>query len=589
MVARTKSSSGSTFESGNNTTQEARVMGLSAFSASPVARSSVGESLVAYTDKFKEILEKQTSQVAGSIKVVPVPASASGLVVGAVAVVQKSDEGVAVFTFIIESTMNALANRVLKAHGRRDIEIPATAGDVYNDSLTMWAKVSGVVASNLGIPADDLKEAGACVIYSTVKADNEVAMQSLLNRATNATNLLVNDSPVFNAAADDFRGTRWTAAIDFNPATGRSGAGLPFRRSFGISLNAIIGNGNDLASQSSIPLSQLSGYVDLTYVGPKKIQQGYQMVDSTQIMVPRIVLTNTEPQTNMITPELQMLSLATSAIIARNEAWVQTLRPRYSNDGQVDIHSLNGLSVELSSDKQQVVVDVNDPAFNLMGFVRDVVHPTPVFTLHVEECGEVTWIMSMLLDAAKGNQSAYDYVYEACNNLTNGAFGGMFQRGTPIAQIDEDRVVLGTWTDKSGKERDLRDLDSLAMLNMIGFTDRVRAFEYSDTFNPVTGAIEERLEKRIAMMREVLNGQCAVKGYAVPVNLNPAFIAALYNALDSVARISLENHLEQHRVQDRTRLGMLDFGVAPGAIHQQYGYGPATGGAGFNPSVRSRW
>ena len=568
--------------------QGPRIMGLGALSSAVVSRSSVGESLNAYTDTFKAILAKQNSAGAESIKIIPVPASASGLVVGAIAVVQTSEQQSSVFTLIIESTLAALPTRVEKVHGRRDIEIPTTAGDVYNDSVTMWAKVAGVVANAMGTEVANLVEAGACVIYSSVKPDNEVSLQAILNRASNATKTVLDpNAPIFSAAAEDFKGTRWTANIDFMANTGRSGAGLPIRRSFTVGLNATINNSQDLAQQSVVPLSQLSGYVDLVYVGPKPIQQGYHTVDSPQIMAPRIVITNTEPLSDNITPELQMMSLATSALMVRNDAWIHTLRPRFSNDGQVDIHSLNGLSVELSDDKQQVVVDVNDPSFNLVQFVREVVHPTPIFTLHVEECGEVTWIMAMMLDAAAGNANAYNYVYAACNNLTNNVFETMFPRGTPIATVEEDRVVLGTWVDKAGKERDLRDWDSLAALNMLGFTDRMKAFEYSGTFNPATGTVNERIEKRVSIIKEILGGQCNVKAYARPVNLNPAFISALFNSLDAVQRIQLETYLENNRPLDRTRAGLLDFGVLPGMV-QQHHFGPATAGNVYAGQVRTR-
>lgn len=587
MVARRNESDAT--QSTASTGTGPRIAGLSALTNGGVSRSALGESLNAYSETLKNVLAKQNANEVKSMQIIPVPAAASGLVVGAIAVVQKGEKKTSVFTLIIESTLASLPTRVIKVHGRRDIEIPTTAGDVYNDSATMWAGVSTVVANAIGMETSALVESGACVIYNSVKPDNEVSLQLILNRASNANRTVLGDNAlVFSAAAEDFKGTSWKANIDFSATTTKTGTGLPVRRTFCVGLNVHLNQGvADLAKQSVVPLSQLSGYVDLVYVGPKQIQQGYHTVDTTQIMAPTIVITNTEPVTDNITPELQMMSLASAALMLRNEAWAHTLRPRFGAEGQADIHSLNGLSVELSGDAEAVVIDVNAPDFDLMRLIRNVVHPTPIFTLHVEECGEVTWITSMLLDAAAGNAQAYNYVFNACNNLTNNAFETMFARGTPMATLEDDRVLLGTWVDKAGKERDLRDWDSLAMLNLLGKSDRNKAFEFSGTFNPATGSQDERIEKRIAIIREILGGQVNVKGYARPVTLMPAFIAALYNSLDAVQRIHLETYLENNRPTDRSRASLLDLGVQQNMIQQNH-YGPAVTGSVYSGQVRTR-
>ena len=96
--------------------------------------------------------------------------------------------------------------------------------------------------------------------------------------------------------------------------------------------------------------------------------------------------------------------------------------------------------------------------------------------------------------------------------------------------VVNDRVILGTYTDESGVEHDLREVDTLFMLNMRP-QDPEWALTYQDTFDCVDVPIDVRVEKRLQILQSIFGSNMKVTGYARYVIFDPEFLGALAAAL----------------------------------------------------------
>lgn len=557
------------------------ILNLNSMFSSRVQRSAAGESLSAYAEAFKAILVKDNAPE-NLFMIIPVDSTMSSLVCGTIAVVMRRGGTAAIYTYIVESTIQGqLHDRSYKQPGGPEIVIPSTAGDVYNFGPQVFDAVRQVCETHIsGIT--QWEEAGADVIPVELKADDELRIRNVLHRGTNALETMIEDKPGFNLSTVA-QSTNFAARIDFSDDPTETASGLPVRRSFRIDLNASdrSGNSQSMVQQNVINLSSVAGYVDILFTDSVMVPQPYGApVASTQKFQPKLVITDSSPRCNLITPELQLLSLASITQLVRGgSSWLTALRPRFKEDG-LDLHNLNGLQAEIPD------LDVNDPSFNLYEFANVFFHPLAI-ELQIPECGDTTWILGMVRDAARGITGAYEAVVSAANTLTNGHFSKLF-KGGEIAGHVEDRVILGYYYDKSGKARDLRDIDYLAILNLLGETDKPMAFQYSDTFNPMKGTLEQRLVRRIEILKTALHGNLKIKGYATPVLLHPNFLIALYEAIRAAGcEMSIEGYLEQYRTQSRGNTTAMDYGIrgdAFGSAYQGYGHNSSS----FDPHYRGR-
>lgn len=567
---------------GHGQTAGSSILSMGSLFSSLVSRNATGESLSAYTDGMRNVLAKEPGDVS-ALSIIPIDASATSLVCGCLALVMKKGDTAAIYVYVVESTIQGtLQDRMYKQQGAPDIMIPSTAGDVYNHSSAVFDKVRAAVAGTIN-GVETWLEAGADVIPMELKSEDEKRIRDVLHRGVNAVQTLVENCEPFNLAKHA-KNAHFSARMDFPADQTETAAGLPIRRSFRVELNASErgAENSSMVMQNSINLSSLAGYVDILFTDKVSIPQQYGApIQSTQMFQPKMVITNSVPSTQLITPELQLLSLASSTMLLRGgSAWLSALKPKYNADG-ADIHSLNGLGLELDAK-----VDVNDPAFNLYEFANAFFHPLAI-ELQIPECADTTWILSMVRDAADGNPDAAKALLQTANNLTNGRFDAHY-KGGPIGRLVEDRIVLGYYFDKSGAMRDLREIDYLAVLNLLGETDKQLAFDFADTYNPAKGTLEQRLSTRISIMSTVLNGTLKIKGYATPVLLNPDFLKALVDGMKECGcDPSIEGYMDTYRPQSRGNTMAMDFAVRPDTFGSAYaGFGQAT--SAFHPGYHGR-
>lgn len=542
-------------------------------------RAGTSDALARFKNVFKEIIDKEGIR---DFDVIAIDKAVTKLKASIIAVTMTTDTEVAFFSFIVGSSASTLQPRIVKENAQ-EYELPFTPGDMYHyeNGRVLVERVIQSLKSTMGSDKQYL-DGGAAVLPSELDADDVVRVRNTLYYAVNALDsLLGNIEPI---SIGDYAGNYFGVRVEMGAGTAESATGLPIRRTFAIDMHAAEQNSGSgsLVEETGMPLSKVTGYVDLQYTGPIPIPQQFGApLMSTQIFAPRIIITGTQPLLQAVTPELQLLSLATSTLLLNRNAYLNALAPRYS--GSADIHSLNGLKHDLDAE-----VGADSPDFNVFEFAQHYVHNQPSFVLHIADCDELSWILQMFSDAAAGVVEASDQIVAASNALTGDLFGRKFGKG-PIAYLEDDRVIMGYFTDTQGRKVDLREIDYLAVLNLLGDDPegRSKAFAFGDTFDPNKGGLAARLSQRIAILSDVLQGQLTITGYARPVVLDPDFLISLWEAItDTGIQITQENILDAYRNETRGYVGALNHGVDPTRV--QFMQRRSAGGAAYAPQYRAR-
>lgn len=556
------------------------VNGLVSLFGSVIPQSTSAGALNAYTETMRKILAALPE--AKSVQIIPVDKSVAQMSVSVIAVVQVVGRSAAVFNYVVEATAGQIQPEEFKQPGRPDIQLPRAPGALYNFSETLWARVKASVEKVVD-GVDEILDAGGAQLHKELDPSDAARIQQTLNRALNATDSMLSKAEPMNLAA--LQGLAMDVKAEFPRSNVEDSQGLPVYAAFKVDINGrdTSATNYDPVSVSATQISTLTGYVDLQYSGPTSIPgPNGALIQSTQMFVPKLVMTSTTTQHPRIFPELQLLAMACSAALVNRNSWMAALEPAFNDDG---LHSLAGMGLELGA-----VVDPTDANFKLFDFLNSTVHLGSLnYYIHVADADDLTWLMAMFRDSTQAGElgtQAYNHIIQVANNLTNQVFGQIFQGGA-IVEREDDKVIMGYWMDRQGNRRDLREINQIAFANLVGAADAAKAFEFNDTFNPEKGDLPIRLANRLALLREVLQGNLEFKGYAAPYRVNPAFIEALYTAVQQVGiPMNLNQYENGYAAVSRVNTSVMAAGINQQALATGWSSGRVGGTAQLNSNFR---
>lgn len=449
----------------------------------------------------------------------------------------------AVFQLVIEGSAGKLVNKFISI-GNQQVEIDVVPGDVIDRIL--WDKSSTFIQETFGKKLV-MHNAGSMVLPTELSYENKAHIHNVVFTATQALyQVMDNDvtgaeAPISIAMVDT--GASLSATLDYSPAGVENAVGLPVRSDVAVILRGSIANGGQSPHEQVQEITRVDGYVDLVFNNPPPAQ--YPQPPVTQRYYPRFVITKLDSGVDCITPELQLLALSTSTLLTRQMAWGAVFKPRYGiADDLRDIGAV-GYEVNLSPDPNaaRAMIDTKSASFDgasLFQLLTATVHDALIYSMDIEENGELSWLHQNFIAAANNNQDAYRAIVEAANRLTDNHFGRFWQNG-PIAVDDLNRIHLGYYQDRNGNMKDIRDLDYLAMLNLLGEKDMATVVNWSQTFDDVNTPMEIRLERRAKIMRAL--NDVTIKGYARRITFTPEFITALSSASASAGLVIRPNNL----------------------------------------------
>lgn len=532
------------------------LLGLNSAYHRSIGRSSAGEAVSKYNTSLREVLETETQGEDSGLRLHILDGTTVGLAMSAILVTLGANRGgqrhAAVFSLLIEESAGGrLASRPMNILGQQ-VEITTTAGDVrdeYFTSMTVQA-----VIEKLG---DDvmIHDAGYMVIPNEMNPDDHERVRSVLFNANNAlvatlASHIGSDEPPFSIGMVD-AGTTLTATIEYDTLNDENAVGLPVRSDITITLQGASRIGNQSHHERVLDITKVDGFIDLVYdANAANLQQpqnqyGFvQQQPQTQRFFPRLVITDSDSQVNVISPELELLALSTATMLSKNMAWAGVFTPNYGTS-DLDLRDIGavGYEINLTGDpkSEPKKIDTKSEGFtreNLYQLISMLVHDNLIYSRDVDEAGELTWLHGAYVGAANGNREATAQLIQSADNLTMGKFSEIYS-GEPVAFEENNRIHLGYWVDtETGHKRDLREIDYLALANQMGPKgDMSIVRDFADTYDRTDVPIELRLEKRERIYQAIFGSNFKIKGYARRVTFNPHFIEALQASCEAAGLI----------------------------------------------------
>jgi hypothetical protein len=194
--------------------------------------------------------------------------------------------------------------------------------------------------------------------------------------------------------------------------------------------------------------------------------------------------------------ETQLLTLASVACLQENKNYYPYFEPRPQVSGQkIDPRDIGAINIEANTTGEYQpyryapaygqYIDTREKKFDtgaLYMLLDMAVQPGLTFSLDVSEFGADTWLNSVFIQAANGDQAANDAIVEALHNLTGGHSAKYWDSGSLAVMKSLERIHLGHFIGEAGHPVDIRLVDHLAVMNMIGRSDPTIGAKWANSF-----------------------------------------------------------------------------------------------------------
>lgn len=514
----------------------------------PMRRTGAGEITGKYLKGLMEARASENESNEGSLENLKLTTLDNGLPYSVIVLHMGFEQTAAAVSLVVEGSGQPLSPRVNNINGNQ-VEVEQVAGDLQSDYL--WNRVRDAVSPGYENTVK-LYDAGVIVIPRDMSPEDEPRMHSLLFDAVTALFGVIERAmggigEVFNVGMISTGNEVIEAKVEFNPGQTETTTGEVVRSDIAIQLAGTVNNGGQQGeawAQEKVVLTDLTGYIDLVYEAPaaaatnawgqpvQQNQQGWgaQAEPSKACYLPRFVMTGLTHATDAVTLEMQIAGMMTSTLMLTDHLWARTFMPVYGKQG-TDLHDIAAVKHECKAFEGMTDVDTKAEGFtpaHLMQLLQMSVIPTLIYSLDVPEAGSQTWVQSAFVAAAQGNQDAMNAILNAANNFTKGEFAKIWD-GSPVFNSTVTRVHNGYYVDADGQKRDIRDIDYLAMLNLVGDRDMQAVIDYADTFTNTQVPEDMRLQRRLQILKGIL-GEVHVTGYSRRVDVSAKFLLAVAQA-----------------------------------------------------------
>jgi hypothetical protein len=285
-------------------------------------------------------------------------------------------------------------------------------------------------------------------------------------------------------------------------------------------------------------VARISGFMDIVWDPAQPLQNTYyvpqQQQQNFQRYSPRFVMTALESN-SLLTISAQLLALLPALTLNENGQWIQAFRQQ-SFSNEIDMHDIGAIGIEVNfagnPSGYGERIDTRSNSFkpeHLYQLISSTFKQALIISLDVPECGPETWYNEVFAFAARGHAGANNAIIEAANRLTNNAFAKYFPQNGRVAIDEFNRIHLGHYSGRDGVRRDIRDIDYLAVANLVGEKDPQIIKDWSDTFLRTNYPLDLRLAARKRIIMELCN-DLVITGYGTRVTFEAAFIEALAKA-----------------------------------------------------------
>lgn len=453
---------------------------------------------------------------------------------------KQADAAVAYHLLILEATGDRIVP-IFDTIGNQQVEIYRVPGDAMDDVLVSMAQAKVRKA----FPVGPWFFTDGTVVPEGFDPKDKFAVHRL---ALNAGLAVGTEIETHTAGFSDMNlagisnDSTLNITIGFNRQQIADAVGAPMRSDLLLSFASKKNSGNQRnasvnSGDKEVKISELSGFIDLVWdpVAPAGSMNAYipQQNVQTQKYAARVVITNLASNYSY-TPGSTLLGIASVLSLRDDNNWIQGFRSTASAGNEIDMGDIGALNIEanLLNDPSGygIRVDTKTDSFRLedLGqYVAATVRPGLIVSLDCPVVGPQSWYTAVYPAAANGSNPAYQIIYDAAMTLTNGNFQKYFPVGSLMFTDIGNRVHMGTWVDRSGNKRDIRDIDHLAVCNLVGERNPQLIREFSDTFLNTRIPLPMRLSARKKMIIGLTNETATITGYADRVTFTAAFLDAL--------------------------------------------------------------
>lgn len=446
--------------------------------------------------------------------------------------------------------------------------IPVTSSNAWDSKYS--AVVEQVVADALNIPQKSVYAFSACIVPKELDLGNE--NQDLTTKITqDFQNMMYNVAYAINTRIQEDNGisgfilssTSPNEVMTIEPKFSRSltkdNGGREMRGdielTFSLKQHNKQGqslNGSDMTSKI---FGTQTGYMDFIPI-VKENNMGSGWGNNQQFVQkfnPLYVITSMfTNQAGTLHAHLTMLMAA--ATMANGDEWVNSMFERHQaskrSGEKIDMGEIGALNIEVnlpefrSPDAQGLnnsfgpIIDTRVADFDknkYASLIQRLCNQDMYIAIDAPNVGAESWYMDIFRQSSYSTTQAKvfsDRIFKALQELTDNRFGAALNSITSNTRLWLTDVPCtihnGYYLSHNQERRDIRDVDTLTIANILGPSDPLAPARWGATFMP--GADPEKaLTERKEMIEQVCGGSSNVvyTGYSTRLFLNPAIIKAM--------------------------------------------------------------
>ena len=445
--------------------------------------------------------------------------------------------------------------------------IPVVSGTAW-DSRYVEA-VKAAVSTTLSLEASNINVFSACVVPKDLDlGPNDIAstnvnanLQNLMYNAVYAINTRVEEHKGLSGFALSATGQNEVMTVEprFSRNLVRDLAGREKRADIDLKFSLKQHNNKSSSLNGSESTSrkfgEMAGYIDfIPVLSEGQVASGWGT--SAQVITkfsPLFVITSmfTEQAGSL---HAQLAMLMSAATMANGDEWVNSMYERHlasKRAGEsLDIGEIGALNIEVNlpqyrpQDAQGIntsfgpIVDTRIADYDrnkYINLIQQLCRQDMFIAIDAPNVGAESWYTDIFRASAGQSEIATvkaDRIFQAAQELTNDRFAAAFHSVTKNTNLwlTEPTMIHNGYYVKHGTDerRDIRDVDTLTIANILGPNDPTACARWGATFQP--GVDQERaLTERKEMIEQVCGGSNNVvyTGYSTRLFLNPAVVKAL--------------------------------------------------------------
>jgi hypothetical protein len=560
-------------------------------------------------DKIKEKLIEQFKTANNDLEIAVIdldnvnePALAFSSIIIAIRNKKRAEVGVAYHLLILEGTGDPI-QPIFESINNQQVKILRSTSDAADPIL--FGKAEAKVRKAFPNAGAYFSVDGTVIPASFNPDDKRAIHQIALNAGLSANTELEIHTPGFKDLnlASISNDSSLIVNLGFNRQQIPDAVGRPMRCDVQINFASRKNNQNTRnmspnSGDREARVSEVCAYVDLAW-NPVQQSNAYnvfapQVPQQTQKYVANMVITNLTSNYSY-TPASVLMAMATAMSLANDNNWVQAFRPNATNRNEIDMCDIGALNIEANlmneANGYGTRIDTKEDTFKLQQLgqlINALIRPGVMVSLDCPEYGPQSWYLALFAAAAGGQAGAYNLIYEAAQSLSNGNFSKHFPNGAAMFANAASRIHMGTWVDKNGVKRDIRDIDYLAVCNLVGDRNPQVIREFSDTYLRMQYPEAIRLASRERMLVSLTQETAEFTGFAKRVTFSDGFMNALNRGIQETGlNVRVNTPLTGSDFNDQR--GVANFSgsaiinpmqsfmnvgpaVMPGAMQNGYGY-----------------